>query len=171
MFLALFLFSRWLGSALDSGQIERILTARLSEVSGFTVQLSQPLDFEWLPAPGLVVNGLSLVNPSFDSKTSLVSVEQLRIRIDLLGSLFQRQVVLGELALSRVNVFLIRDAKWQGNWSLEPVNPVPAAEDSTQEGDSDLLGRVVRIVIFFRFADHRVFTILGHVINLNCELH
>ena len=144
--VVLILSLRWLGSLVDSKEVQQILTTRLSEATGLDVALADSVEFSWLPAPGLEVKGLSLTNEMVDPKTPLVEVKNLRLRLGVIDSLIAWQLMLESLTVDGVKVSLLRNRQGQGNWDGAqkpgPTSPTPDSDDP----DADSLVSRVREV-------------------------
>ena len=102
--------------------IERIASAK----SGRTVSIGGRLEVHiWSWTPTVIVNGLTLGNPPWESARPMATVDRLEIRLKLLP-LLKGDVILPRVAIVRPDVYLHQDKAGRANWTFENQKPTNA---------------------------------------------
>lgn len=102
--------------------LERLASAR----SGRSVTIAGRLEAHlWSWTPGIVINGLTVGNPPWDSGPPLLKTRQLLMQVHLLP-LLRGQVIVERLELREPQVYLHRDTKGHANWTFESQKPSQA---------------------------------------------
>jgi len=117
--------------------IERVASAK----TGRTVSIAGNLDVHiWSWTPTVIVNGLTLGNPAWESTRPLATVERLEIHLKLLP-LLKGDVILPRVALYSPDVYLHQDKAGRANWTFESKTPTnaPASKPSKLPTVQDLL--------------------------------
>src|SRR3984893_2591550 len=117
--------------------IERIATAK----TGRTVSIGGKLQVHiWSWTPTVIVNGLTVGNPPWESARPMATVERLEIHLKLLP-LLKGDVILPRVALFSPNVYLHQDKDGKANWTFENKAPTnaPATKPSKIPAVRDLL--------------------------------
>jgi AsmA family protein len=117
--------------------LERIASAK----TGRTVNIAGRLDVHiWSWTPTVVVNGLTLGNPPWESARPMATIERLEIHLKLLP-LLKGDVILPRLALYSPDVYLHQDKAGRANWTFENKAPTnaPASKPSKLPAVRDLL--------------------------------
>src|SRR5258708_4622754 len=132
--------------------IERIASAK----TGRTISIGGKLQVHiWSWTPTVIVNGLTLANPHWESARPMATVDRLEIHLKLLP-LLKGDVVLPRVALFSPNVYLHQDEGGKANWTFEnkaPTNApatkpskIPAVRDLLiQDGKLTLIGEMRRL--------------------------
>jgi len=117
--------------------IERIASAK----SGRTVTIGGRLEVHiWSWTPTVIVNGLTLGNPPWESARSMATVDRVEIHLKLLP-LLKGDVILPRVALVRPDVYLHQDKAGRANWTFENQMPTnaPASKPGKLPAVRDLL--------------------------------
>jgi AsmA family protein len=117
--------------------IEHMASAK----TGRTVSIGGPLQVHiWSWTPTVIVNGLTLGNPPWESARPMATVDRLEIHLELLP-LLKGEVILPRVALLSPNVYLHQDRGGRANWTFENQAPTnaPAPKPSKLPAVRDLL--------------------------------
>ncbi|MBS0418623.1 MAG: AsmA family protein [Proteobacteria bacterium] len=117
--------------------IERIVSAD----TGRTVTIAGNLNVHiWSWTPTVVVNGLTLGNPPWESNRPMARIERLEIHLKLLP-LLKGDVILPRVALFKPDVYLHQDEAGRANWTFENKAPTkePASKPTKLPAMRDLL--------------------------------
>jgi uncharacterized protein involved in outer membrane biogenesis len=76
----------------------------------------------WSLTPGVIVNGLQVGNPPWESKPQMLQMDRLLVRVRLLP-LLRGRVIIERLELTRPVLYLHRDTHGQANWTFENQRP------------------------------------------------
>jgi uncharacterized protein involved in outer membrane biogenesis len=102
--------------------IERAASAK----SGRTVTIAGDLNVDiWSWTPTVVINGLTLGNPPWESDRPMAKIERLEVHLKLLP-LLKGDVILPRVALLRPDVYLHQDKSGRANWTFENQAPTNA---------------------------------------------
>jgi AsmA family protein len=102
--------------------IERIATAK----SGRTVTIAGDLNVHiWSWTPTVVLNGLTVGNPTWEANRPMVKIDRLEVHLKLLP-LLKGDVILPRVALFKPDVYLHQDKSGRANWTFENQAPTPA---------------------------------------------
>ena len=111
---------------LDSDVFRHPLERYASARTGRSVTLAGRLEAHfWSWTPGIVVNGLTVGNPPWESGPPMLRTRQLLVQVHLLP-LLRGQVILERLELREPQVYLHRDTKGHANWTFESQKPSQA---------------------------------------------
>jgi uncharacterized protein involved in outer membrane biogenesis len=117
--------------------IERIASAK----TGRTVSIGGKLQVHiWSWTPTVIVNGLTLGNPPWETARPMATVDRLEIRLKLLP-LLKGDVILPRVALFSPNLYLHQNKDGEANWTFENQAPTnaPATKPSKFPAVRDLL--------------------------------
>jgi len=117
--------------------LERVVSAK----SGRTVTIAGNLDVHiWSWTPTVVLNGLTLGNPSWEANRPMARIERLEIHLKLLP-LLKGDVILPRVALLKPDVYLHQDRAGRANWTFESKAPTnaPASKPTKLPVIRDLL--------------------------------
>jgi len=117
--------------------IERMASAK----TGRTISIGGKLQVHiWSWTPTVIVNGLTLGNPPWESARPMATVDRLEIHLKLLP-LLKGDVILPRVALFSPNVYLHQDKDGRANWTFENKAPTnaPATKPSKIPAVRDLL--------------------------------
>ncbi len=117
--------------------IERVASAK----SGRTVTIAGDLNVHiWSWTPTVVINGLTLGNPPWESDRPMAKIERLEVHLKLLP-LLKGDVILPRVALLRPDVYLHQDKSGRANWTFENQAPTnaPASKPTKLPVIRDLL--------------------------------
>ena len=117
--------------------IEHMASAK----TGRTVSIGGPLQVHiWSWTPTVIVNGLTLGNPPWESARPMATVDRLEIHLELLP-LLKGEVILPRVALLSPTVYLHQDRGGRANWTFENQAPTnaPAPKPSKLPAVRDLL--------------------------------
>jgi AsmA family protein len=117
--------------------IERIASAK----TGRTISIGGKLQVHiWSWTPTVIVNGLTVGNPPWESARPMATVDRLEIHLKLLP-LLKGDVILPRVALFSPNVYLHQDKGGRANWTFENKAPTnaPATKPSKIPAVRDLL--------------------------------
>ena len=99
--------------------IERIASAK----SGRTVAFKGDLRvYPWSAAPTVVVNGLTIGNPPWETNRPMAKIQRLEIRLKLLP-LLKGDIILPRVALLQPDLYLHGDRAGRANWTFENQAP------------------------------------------------
>jgi len=102
--------------------LERYAAAR----SGRPVTLAGRLEAHlWSWTPGIVINGLTVGNPPWESGPPMLKTRQLLLQVHLLP-LLRGRVIIERLELREPQVYLHRDTQGHANWTFESQKPSQA---------------------------------------------
>ena len=104
--------------------LARLLTARTHRPTTINGNLRVHL---WSWNPTVEVQGLTLGNPSWAQRPTMLSVEDLKITLSL-GRLLRGQLVLPEVAVTKPVIDLERDARERASWELSDPSGKPQRE-------------------------------------------
>lgn len=76
----------------------------------------------WSLTPEVIVNGLEVANPPWESKPQMLQMDRLLVRVHVLP-LLRGRVIIERLELTHPVVYLHRDAHGQANWTFENQAP------------------------------------------------
>jgi uncharacterized protein involved in outer membrane biogenesis len=117
--------------------IERIASAK----TGRTVTIAGDLNVHiWSWTPTVIVNGLTLGNPPWESNRPMAKIDRFEVHLKLLP-LLKGDVILPRVALIRPDVYLHQDKQGRANWTFENQTPTnaPASKPTKLPVIRDLL--------------------------------
>jgi uncharacterized protein involved in outer membrane biogenesis len=117
--------------------LERIASAK----TGRTVSIAGKLEVHiWSWTPTVIVNGLTLGNPPWETSRPMATLDRLEIHLKFLP-LLKGDVILPRVALYAADVYLHQDKSGRANWTFENKTPTnaPASKPSKLPAVQDLL--------------------------------
>ncbi len=118
------------------GQLEAIASAQV----GFVVEMNGPLELSPSLIPMLEARALVVRHPDAVFETPLLSVEQARLKVDLLRFVLDGVLAFDEIAVAGARIRLVEIDDGRANWRL-PTRP----SEQTEAGDRALDIRALRI--------------------------
>ena len=121
----------WFASV-DTVRLKAALAGELSEASGYPISMKGDLQLKFYPQPGMQIEEIRIESPLKGTGHPLAEAGRIEIGVDLLGSIRNRELMIGSLQLHDVEAWLSRDAQGRANWS--PTVTETAPQETTPKG-------------------------------------
>ena len=98
-----------------------LIQSCVKEESGRDVTISGPVSLSIFPVMGVVAEQVSISNPSWASQSEMVKLKRIDLDIKLLP-LLKRNIEIGHIKLSGLDLYLQTQKDGTGNWLLTPTS-------------------------------------------------
>ncbi len=130
--------------SIDANAYRDVLAQAARQATGRELQIKGKLSLQMSLTPALVANEVSFANAAWGSRPAMVTVERLEADIGLLP-LLMREVRVGRLILSGVDILLERDGKGRANWDFGPAAGQSAPPSSFTAGGTPTNLKIAQI--------------------------
>ena len=124
----------------DFNELKPLLAAQVERTTGRQLLVDGPLDLNISFTPTLSVRGVRFANAVWGSRTFMLSVERLEVRVALLP-LLSGQVAIEQVILSGADILIETDGLGRPNYQFEPTTRSDSGDGSSK---SDLVMPVIR---------------------------
>ena len=112
--------------------------------TGRQLTIAGELSLDFLPCCGIALGRTSLSNPAGFAEPQFASVENVRLGLQVWPLIARRELLLGEISLTGLNVALLRTADGRANWEFDtaaegpeaPEPPASAGDVGAESGES-----------------------------------
>jgi len=98
-----------------------LIQSSVKEASGRDVTIGGPVSLSIFPVIGVVAEQVSISNPSWASQSEMVKLKRIDLDIKLLP-LLKRNIEIGHIKLSGLDLYLQTQKDGTGNWLLTPTS-------------------------------------------------
>ena len=142
LFAGFWALNRWV----DPNHFKPQIEAKISQHSGYPVEIQGNLTWTLFPWLGVELNQVIVQSPTFRDSTPLATLQKAHAAVAVLP-LLQKKIHINHITLSGLNLQLVTNAQGQANWTLPPSKVNPSKTPSTDAASMPLNILVENIVL------------------------